>query len=296
MKRLLKRLLLFFGLFKYVKRVQKFLFPNDFDKKYGRIRRYVLKRNNINVAYNTTDKHSKRWFYPRYDNGNIHEPVATDLFIQHLCKEDCVFDLGAHLGYFTCLASKLTPNGEVHSFEVDGKCVPLIKRNLKINKLKNVFVNNYAVSDHNDFEKIPLMKNPNPCLKINRGAIDFKEVKAITIDDYVRSNNLSPNFIKIDVEGAEWKVLNGMQEVLNKNNVKLLIEVHVETLAVDFNTDYKQILSLLENKGYHMEEIESHRMANSNFRRIDRNSELNGNTMIFCFKTPLPLKQATLSM
>jgi FkbM family methyltransferase len=162
-----------------------------------------------------------------------------------------VFDIGSHLGYFTCLAGILAPLGEVHTFEVDPKCIPLIKKNLRVNKLNNFVINNCAVSDQDNFEKIALMSSPNPCLKINSDALNFQEIAAIKIDDYARTKNIFPNFIKIDVEGAEWKVLKGMEEVLGRDDIKLLIEVHVEALAADFNNDYKKILAWLQDKGFY---------------------------------------------
>src|SRR4051794_26567660 len=124
MKNLLRRLLLSFGLFGYAKRVRSYFFPDAFNKKYRKFKKYVVEIDNIKIVYDTTDKYSKKWFYPRYDDGKIHEPMATRLFIQHINKQDCVFDIGSHLGYFTCLAGMLTSRGEVHAFEVDPKCIP----------------------------------------------------------------------------------------------------------------------------------------------------------------------------
>ena len=287
MKKFLKRFLSMLGLSGLAKRIKRYLFPDAFNKKYRRVKKYVLKKGNLKIVYNTTDKYSKKWFYPRYDAGKIHEPMATEFFVKHIHERDCVFDIGSHLGYFTCLAGILTSFGQVHAFEVDPKCIPLIRRNIRMNKLKNVFVNNYAVSDQNGFEKIPLQHNPDPRLKINSNEQNFQRIPAIKIDEYVKSIEVSPTFIKIDVEGAEWKVLNGMSEVLDNADVKLLIEVHVSALAADFNAHFRQILRLLQTKGFYMQEIESHRTETSRLRRIGEDSELSGNTMIFCSKNVL---------
>lgn len=280
MKNQLKKIFHAFGLMKYAIGIKAW----NFDRLYGKVDSFSFSRMGIDIEYDTSDNYSKRWFYPRYDNGKIHEPIASGIFIENIQEGDCVLDIGGHIGYFTCLSSKLASKGTVHTFEVDSNCIPLINKNIARNGFQNVIVNNYAVSDHLGTEKIPISNKPNAELKIQTVKEEFKEVKSVTVDEYVRSKDLTPDFIKIDVEGAEWKVLNGMENVLNLDRIKLLIEIHVDFLADHFNIDYKQILELLENKGFQMEEIESHRSLESGFRKITRDSTLAGNTMVFCVK------------
>jgi FkbM family methyltransferase len=287
MKNLVKKVLKAIGLLEMVKDIFSPKSEKVFQKKYGSINQWILNRRGINVIYSTSDSYSKKWFFPRYDNDKIHEPVATDLFIDNIESNSVVFDIGGHLGYFSCLSSKLAPDGNVHVFEIDPKCYNLIEKNLKLNNISNVKINNYAVSDHNGFEKIPLLENPNAGLKMNSNAKDYVDVKAIQIDDYVSENNVVPNFIKIDVEGAELKVLNGMKKVLKQNNLKLLVEIHVDNLRKFFDSDYKDILRMIENEGFVMKNIESHRNSESGFTLITKDSDLTGNTMIFCEKSGL---------
>ena len=244
---------------------------------------YCFNWEHINLLFDTSDNYSKNWFYPRYLNNKIHEPIASNIFKKHISKEDIVLDIGAHLGYFTCLAAKLAYEGQVFAFEIDKKCIPLIQKNIEINNLKNIIVNNKAVSDHNNTEKIPEFKHPNAELSIQNNDDACTEVSAVKIDDYSLLNNIAPNLIKIDVEGAELKVLNGMLNIL-KTNVKILIEIHVEMLKENFNTKYKKILEILENNQFSMHEIEFHHNISSNLRKITSSAKLNGNTMIFCKK------------
>ncbi|TSA50118.1 MAG: FkbM family methyltransferase [Sphingobacteriales bacterium] len=91
--------------------------------------------------------------------------------------------------------------------------------------------------------------------------------------------------MKIDVEGAELKVLKGMVSTLKKPQLKLLIEVHVVILKEFFNTDYKDLLELLFQNGFSIKELKEFRKNKNEFREINGQSELQGNTMIYAFKS-----------
>lgn len=284
-KRALKKLLMTIGVFGYAKKINRALFEQSFFRRYGKIDRYKLELPNINIEFTTEDDYSKRWFFPRYDNGAHHEPVATQIFRERVKSNAIVFDVGANLGYFTCLASKLAPDGYVHSFEIDSNCLPLIQKNLAINSLTNVTVNNMAVSDNNQFETIPDATRPNPTLRMGQKAAGgFKKVKATTLTAYCHDKKCSPNFIKIDVEGAELKVLKGMTEILKTSGLVILMEVHVEILKNNFDSSYRDIIEILTDYNFKIREVLDHRKEGSNFREIDRATELRGNTMILAIK------------
>lgn len=239
----------------------------------------------ITLRFSTKDAYSKSWFYPRYDNGNIHEPAVSKLLLQALKSTDYFFDVGTNLGYFTCLAAHIceTP---VHAFEMDSNCIPLLETNLKMNHLENVVINNVAVSDKIGIERIPSLAQPNAGLQIVKEAnsTDVLDVKSIILDDYVEKNNLHPTFLKIDVEGAETKVLSGMKNLLQKE-LKLLIEIHPKNL-LDFNSSYQEVIDILLKNNYAIEEITSHRVDKQAVlkEKINRNSVIEYNTMLFAWK------------
>lgn len=167
-------------------------------------------------------------------------------------------------------------------FEVDPKCIELIHKNLKANQLNNVEVHNYAVSDSKGTIKIPNLKNPNPSLVINsNNDVNYLEIESISVDEFVAQQGITPKFIKIDVEGAEWQVLCGMKKIIAEKSPNILVEIHVDKLRQSFDTDYKIIIEFLLNAGYAIEEIE-HRNANGNPRKVDLDTQLKGNTMVLC--------------
>ena len=253
-------------------------------EKYQDIDTWLLNYRGLTLSYDTSDPYSKRWFFPRYDGNRIHEPLATDIFIDHIEADSIVLDIGGHLGYFSCISGALAHSGQVHVFEVDPKCLRLIDTNLRKNKLDNVTVHNYAISDKPGSVKIPQFKNPNPSLIIDSASSEnYLEVDSLVIDNFLSENHIQPDFIKIDIEGAEFKALQGMQNFLERNQPIILVEVHVEILRKNFKTEYTEILSFLKNHGYKILEVE-HRNEQGQMREIHLDSHLEGNTMLLCTK------------
>lgn len=287
MKELLKKLLESLGLFSFAKKVAYELGMGPSQllfRKYKNINNWYLQHRELNLVYDTSDRYSKKWFFPRYDEGRIHEPTATNIFIDQINSNSIVLDIGGHLGYFSCIAGTLAKNGSVHVFEVDPKCLTLIANNLKANSLDNVEVHNYAVSDSKETIKIPQYESPNPGLMINSNSSNNHiEVESMVIDDFLVQNSIDPDFIKIDIEGAEWKALSGMKKTLEHSNAIILVEIHVDILYNHFNTNYKEIIKLLLDYGYRLKEIE-HRGTEGNMKIIDIDTQLQGNPMILCTK------------
>lgn len=238
----------------------------------------------LKLMYDTTDTYSRKWFYPRYGNGKVHEPIATKIFIDYIKDRSNVLDVGAHLGYFSCIAAKLAFNGKTYAFDVDPKSLQLVEKNKNLNNLKNIELHNLAISDKNETVKIQQLDVPDPGLVINsRSENNYIEVQSMTIDDFVANEKITPDFIKIDVEGAEAKVLMGMKDTLKLDHVIILVEVHVNHLRKYFDTDYKVIIDILLKNNFTIQNID-HRSEDSSFQRVDHHTELTGNTMLLCKK------------
>ena len=80
---------------------------------------YSFQHDGATTNFVTNDPYSYGWFYPRYSNGKIHEPQATRIFIEELSQSKVVVDVGANLGWFTCIAGSQNRSAEIFSFELD---------------------------------------------------------------------------------------------------------------------------------------------------------------------------------
>jgi len=104
--------------------------------------RGLLQLNDVTVQFSTKDQYSNCWFFPRYAGGRIHEKRVTELLVEVLQGAKCFVDVGAHLGWYTCVAAKHMPYGTVYGFELDDLNFALLKQNLAINNCSNVEVHN----------------------------------------------------------------------------------------------------------------------------------------------------------
>lgn len=280
MKKQIKKLLHKYGVWYPIQKVySKLVFI-----PYSNRKTWELNLSELNLVYDTSESYSRHWFNPRYGGERIHEPITTKIFIDYIKPHDVVFDIGAHLGYFTCIAGKLAHNGKVYAFDTDLKSCQLIDNNAKLNKLNNIITYHSAVSNKAGVVKIKNLENPNPGLVINsRVGTDAIEVKSISIDNFIAEHKIKPNFIKIDIEGAEALALLGMTKTLQIEKLTLLVEIHVNHLKKYFNTDYKDIIHLLLENNFKIENID-HRLRDSSFQNVTLNSVLFGNTMLLCTK------------
>jgi FkbM family methyltransferase len=143
-----------------------------------------------------------------------------------------VYDVGAHYGYFTRLASLLVgPSGAVHSFEPTPKTFSRLARNTA--DLLNVTCNNVAAWDKRevlhltDFGTNLSMFNsllePRLSAADRRAGVDVA-VQGLALDEYADSFG-APDFVKIDAESAEWHIVQGMSGLLSARRPMVTIEV-----------------------------------------------------------------------
>src|SRR5215208_1166317 len=175
---------------------------------------------------------------------------------------DIVVDIGAHIGPYTLIAaSRVGPKGKVIAIEADHDNFDLLNLNISLNKLTNVIAVNYAVYSKEETIKLylPSGKEHSSYTKYNTvmpdralGETNFIEVNANTLDSILQENGITHeqvNWIKIDVEGAEFEVLKGARDVLSKSrNVSLLIEIHNVSGRTNLYEHIKEFLNLYNFK------------------------------------------------
>lgn len=166
----------------------------------------------------------------------IFERDETKCLKSILREGGVVFDIGANIGYFTLLARSIVgASGEVHAFEPVPSNFYKLAKAIEANRLTNVFLNQMAVSHASGKTIIYTSGVPGECgwasmLQPSLG--ESFEAQMIGIDEYVATYKLDTiDFIKIDVEGAEMRVLKGMEKLLATNRVStILIEINEKML------------------------------------------------------------------
>lgn len=190
--------------------------------------------------------------------GELH---ILERLISVLRAGDIAYDIGAHIGLYTVLLAKaVDPEGQVIAFEPDGENYGKLEENIKLNSLANVKLFRRALGEGNSQAKLYKGDDlPASTLMSPRTGKDitYEVVEVVDGDSFREAENLPiPRAVKIDVEGYEYTVLQGLQETLAQPACELVCcEIH-PTLLPEV-VEPEMILSFLQSLG---------------FRRIDSNA------------------------
>ena len=167
----------------------------------------------------------------------------------------CVLDIGAHIGLVTLpLSEVLDSDGRVFSFEPGDDNRKFLRKHLDLNAITNVEVRGLVVGDRN-LNEVEFFEqegdSPMNSLAIRgEGGVYFPVVKRQTdLDSFCRNEGLSPDVIKIDVEGAEIKVLRGAREVLIKHKPLVFLSVHRDEIR-ELGGSLDELMALIVDVGY----------------------------------------------
>jgi FkbM family methyltransferase len=157
--------------------------------------------------------------------GTSREQYTTELFTAAATPGSTVVDVGAHLGYFTLLAARAVgPSGRVLSIEPNLQTLPLLRHNVADNGFEDrVMIFDQALSGRAGRTSFYLSPaGDTSSLHQQDPGDQLVEVDAVTLDELVGEPGLL-SAIKIDVEGAELEVLEGMPRVLNGASASLCV-------------------------------------------------------------------------
>ena len=199
----------------------------------------------------------------------INMTIREDDIIEHFTPKqgDIVVDIGANIGRYTIIGSKrVGTKGKVFAIEANPSNFEMLNRNIKLNQLTNIISLNNAVYSKETKVKLYLPGEELGHTIYNTVMLDraknedkFVEVSANTLDYLLQLKgikNEEVNWIKIDVEGAEFEVLKGSSNVLSKSkDIALLIEVH--NLSGGTNL-YRPIIEFLNLYNFKIEFEKSH--------------------------------------
>jgi FkbM family methyltransferase len=159
---------------------------------------------------------------------------------------DVALDIGANVGWYTLMMSrKVGESGKVLAVEPNPTNYAILCRNIRDNKLENVIALQVALSDKDGYARMSMSSNPTAHSLSYKTPDQTKTelVKIMRLDTLVEKQEINKvDFIKIDVEGAEKRLLEGAS-----NTLKIILEMIIES---DNTPQRQKTLQLLKNKGY----------------------------------------------
>ncbi len=195
------------------------------------------------------------------------EKNEQTFYIKYLQDGMTVFDIGANIGELSLLFSRfIGVNGRVHAFEASSSVFNKLTTICQLAQRQQIILNHKAVADREDIVKLyvyddeysgwnSLADRPLEQYGINAKCKSIEEIESITIDKYCQENNISKiDLLKIDVEGAEYQVLLGAKEMLEKHQIRCCVFEFGAT-TFDMGNDPQTIIKFLDTMGYHVRNI-----------------------------------------
>ena len=182
----------------------------------------------------------------------VWEPEITKLVKEIIKKDQIVIDVGANIGYFSTLFSKLVgTTRKVYAFEPAPINFEILQRNILVNNLKNVLIHQTAASNVSDIQDLYLSTwnfGDNRLFEKPRDERDLErekiQVDTIRLDEIIQDKI---NLIKIDVQGFEWQVIDGAKKLIDNNNdIKIIFEFTPQLLKLNGVKPEDLLYSLLE--------------------------------------------------
>ena len=195
-----------------------------------------------------------------------YEFQKTRLLKKLIKSKMTIFDIGANKGYYSLLAAKIMKDeGEIFAFEPEPDNYNWIKKSILINGYKSIKLNQIALFNKNgEMELFKAVKSGHHSLVRNKdlGSVTVQTKK---LDDFLSEQKIQlVDLIKIDVEGAEIKVLEGAEKTLAEQNPMLFIDIH--------NIDRLKLFKILEKFDYTIYDY-----SNYNMNKLDQKKFITGN-------------------
>ena len=249
----------------YLKIIKNMSKGKGYGRKYNMIRSVGNKIESSLITNSAEVWAGKMFLHPndafRLSIYGIHSKLDFEIFKEHVQEGDITIDIGANIGYFTLMLAKLVgPTGKVFAFEPDPRNISLLRKNIEINNYQNIIVIPKAVSNIN--QKCTLFTSQSsfgqnriyePKKTRNQEFIPIKS-ETIKLDDFFKNKDEMGNiaFVKIDVEGAEKFVLEGMKNVLRSStDIKIFSEIDLARLD-DAGSSYIEVVEFLNKNGFTM--------------------------------------------
>jgi len=202
------------------------------------------------------EKFKLRYRANKYKNKNDVGGIAYVL--DKLMPGQTAFDIGTHKGaYLYFMRKRVGEKGKVFAFEPQLKLFQYIKKIKALFNWENISIEHLALSDSTGEATLYIPENksgdassPGASIALAKPENELsgtEKVKTENLDTYCKTNDIKPDFIKIDVEGNELKIFKGAVETLKQHKPKILVEIESRHVGEE---QVMETLSFMKSLGY----------------------------------------------
>ena len=199
------------------------------------------------------------WYGP-----DSYERKSIEEWVKRVKGKKTILDVGSFSGLYSLTAAAAkgrVSDARIYAFEPTRRVYSRLLANVQANRLeRTVNLCDYAVSDGIGLVNFHQYRGENVLGNgasfVDKGiptTSSSEVVQAVSLDWFVRDNNISPELVKIDVEQAEVLALEGMQQVLQASKPDILIEVARNTA--------QDVSDLLKKHGYRIYSIDEEKQS-----------------------------------
>lgn len=184
------------------------------------------------------------------------ERLFLEKILTSLKEGDVVYDIGSSIGIHTVfMAKRVGDEGRVFAFEPEESSNIELRSNIDLNSLSNVEM--FKVALGNEFTEGSLSSGggTGDFSLLSQSKESFGSKVKVVPGDYLiqKEKLLLPNLVKIDVEGYEYYVLQGLESTIKQEKCRMICcEIHPNLLPEDINQE--KIISLLESFDFNRHE------------------------------------------
>lgn len=173
--------------------------------------KFFFRSSTCDVVILKDDYQKSRFFAPQYKPREDH----------------IIIDIGAHIGVFSLLAAEKAKKGRVYSIEADEENYRCLKINVESNNLSNISTYLLALTDYRGTGKLYSANESWAHSLYKPISENYKTVRTDTLANFITDNNIHHvDYMKINVEGAEYSILLNTPKSIMKRIKLMLIEFH----------------------------------------------------------------------
>jgi FkbM family methyltransferase len=206
----------------------------------------------------------------------LQEVLVDEIYKVNLASNSRIIDCGANIGLSVLYFKSICPSAHITAFEPDRHNFELLTKNCIVNNLKQVDLVEAAVWKENT--QLKFIAQGGMDSKISEGAEEGILVKAYSLIDYLQD---PVDFLKLDIEGAEFEVLKNIEEYMDK----------IATLFIEYHGSFSQtneliaILDMVQKAGFYVYIKEACNVYPTPFYINSKHTQFDVQLNIFCRRT-----------